>query len=79
MGVVSLMLIWPAKSLYMYVYRIWEIFVGLNFRYQALKACFRGLIYAVCPEHIIIVAYLSAATIRMSTFSLVDFPSWGSP
>ncbi len=31
-------------------------FVVLNFRYQVLKAYFRGLII-VCPEHVIIVAY----------------------
>ncbi len=30
------------------------LFVGLNFRYQALKAYF---CVVVCPEHVIIVAY----------------------
>ncbi len=35
----------------------YEIFVGLNFRYQAMKAYFRGLIFVLCPEHIIIVAF----------------------
>ncbi len=36
-----------------------EIFVGLHFRYQALKAFFRGLIFVVCgAEHVIIVAYI---------------------
>ncbi len=34
-----------------------EIFVRLNVRYQALKAYFRGLIFVVYPEHVIIVAY----------------------
>ncbi len=28
-----------------------------NFRYQALKVYFRGIIFVVCPEHVIIVAY----------------------
>ncbi len=32
--------------------------VGLNFRYQALKAYFRGIIFV--PEHFIIVAYYLA-------------------
>ncbi len=27
--------------------------VGLNFRYKALEAYFRGLIFIVCPEHVI--------------------------
>ncbi len=31
--------------------------IGLNFRYQALEAYFRGLIFAVGLEHVIIVAY----------------------
>ncbi len=35
----------------------WEIFVGLHFHYQALNAYFRGLIFVVCLEHVIIVAY----------------------
>ncbi len=30
---------------------------SFNFRYQALKAYVRGLIFVVCPEHVIIVAY----------------------
>ncbi len=34
-----------------------ESFVGLKFRYEALKAYFRSLIFVVCPEHIITVAY----------------------
>ncbi len=33
-------------------YRIAE-----TFRYQALKAYFCGLIFIVCPEHVIVVAY----------------------
>ncbi len=33
------------------------MFVGLNFHYQSLKAYFCGLIFVVCPEHVIIVAY----------------------
>ncbi len=31
-------------------------FVVLNFRYRALKAYFHGLIFVVCPEHVIKVA-----------------------
>ncbi len=42
------------------LYRIAGNFVGLSFRYQALKAYFLGLIFVMRPEHIfiiIIVAY----------------------
>ncbi len=31
--------------------------IAENFRYQTLKAYFCGLIFVVCPEHVIIVAY----------------------
>ncbi len=55
---------------------VWqEKFVGLNFRYQTLEAYFCGLIFVVCPVHVIIVAYCPrlAATIRMSRFLWVNF------
>ncbi len=45
-------------------YRLVETFVVLNFRYQALKAYFRGLIFVVCPEHVIIVAYYNYLDFR---------------
>ncbi len=39
-----------------------EFFVWLNFRYQALKAYFRGLNFVVCPEHVITVLLCTFAT-----------------
>ncbi len=52
-----LLLSWYQWLVLHVVYRIAGNFVGLNFRYQVLKAYFRGLIFVVCPEHIIVVAY----------------------
>ncbi len=46
-----------------------EIFVGLNFCYRALKAYFRGLIFVVRSEHVIIVA--------LSRFSCIK-SFWGA-
>ncbi len=42
-------------------------FRWVKFCYQALKAYFRGLIFVVCPEHVIIVLSL------LSRFSWVNF------
>ncbi len=39
-------------------YRIAGKFRWVNFRYQALKVYFRGLIFVVCSEHVIIAYYL---------------------
>ncbi len=63
--------------MYTYVYNnscIAGSFVGLNFRYQALNAYFRGLIFIVYPEHVIIVAYYPRLYSNVTNFRGVDFP-----
>ncbi len=54
------------------------IFVGLNFCYQALKSYFRGLIFVVCPEHFITIAYCPRLLFDCPDFQ-VNLPFWGSP